>query len=144
MSVFTYPGFCAQNNVSGTEDMLIGSAFKVLAKIFVSAQDKDKLIARIDKMSEQKFQRRYAWAYKVARNSPVICGRLGFTEHMSKQSVIDKIKLMDRDAMLAAIDSVSDADVAEQLKLYMLEKNQELQKSNIAQQVSGIWHKFIN
>jgi hypothetical protein len=141
--VFSGPSLSAPGTNISTEDMLISSTLKTMAKMFVSGQDKDKLIVRLNSMDEQKFQRRYARAYTVIKDSPLILERYRFTKDMAKPEIIAKIKTMDKKQMLESIDALADAAIATQLKLYLLEKKQTLQKTNAVEQIVGIWNKLI-
>lgn len=143
ISVFFNTVFCADEKKVAAEDALIGSTFKTLAKLFISAQNKDRLMEKLNRMDEQKFQRRYARVYPVIKDAPAIVNHYGFKEKTPKPEVISKIKGMDKKDMLAAVDAIPDKAIARQFKLYLLEKKQSLQKSGSVEQITEIWNRLI-
>jgi hypothetical protein len=94
-------------------------------------------------MDEEKFQRRYARVYQVIKDAPPVLSRYGFKEEMAKSAVINKIKSMEKKEMSGVIDSIPDAVIASQFKLYLNEKKQPLVKSNPVEQITGFWNKLI-
>jgi len=140
---FFNPAFCAEEKKPGLEDALIGSTLKTLAKLFISAQSKDRLIEKLNNMDEEKFQRRYARIYQVIKDAPPVLSRYGFKQEMAKSAVINKIKAMEKKEMSGLIDAIPDAVIASQFKLYLNEKKQPLVKSNPVEQITGFWNKLI-
>ena len=137
----------AQENIS-TADRIIGSTFKVLAKGFVEIADINKLknnIDRINKMSEDKFKKRYTEAYKVIKDlPPELKLRYGITEATTKEQIIKDIDSLDKSKIYEIIDSIPDEIIAKQFKQYLSEKKEEIQKSNIVEQINKFWNKMIN
>jgi hypothetical protein len=143
--VFFNTGFSAEaKKVSvSTEDLIVGSTFKTLAKLFISSQNKDRLIDSLTRMDEQKFQRRYTRVYAVIKDSTAILNRYGFKQDTTKTNIISKIKTMDKKEMLAVIDSISDTAITRQFRLYLLERKQTLENSNSVEQMVGMWNRLI-
>jgi hypothetical protein len=140
-------GLLAQENVS-IEDRIIGATFKTLAKAFVAVTDINKLkkdnIDRLKKMDEDKFKRQYAKAYKVIKDlPPEFKVAYGITEHMAKEQAIKDIESLDKKKIYETIDSIPDTIIARQFKQYLSEKKQEMQKSNLVEQINSFWNKII-
>jgi hypothetical protein len=130
------------------EDKIIGSMFKILAKTFVVTVDIDKLkknnIEKLNKMDEEKFRRRYAKVYEVIKDLPPnFKVSYGITEHMSKEQVIKNIESFDKEKIYETIDSIPDKIIATQFKQYLSEKQQEIRKSNLVEQINKFWNKMI-
>ncbi len=137
----------AQENVS-MEDKIIGSTFKTLAKAFVVMADIEKLkknnIDKLNKMDKDKFKRRYTKVYEVIKDlPPKVKVSYGITEHMPKEQVITNIESLDKKKIYETIDSIPDTIIAKQFKQYLSEKKQEIQKSNMVEQVNKFWNKMI-
>ncbi|MDO8662992.1 MAG: hypothetical protein Q7K98_07240 [Candidatus Omnitrophota bacterium] len=130
------------------EDGIIGSTFKVLAKTFVSVADINKIkknnIDRLNKMKEEKFKKRYAEVYKVIKDLPVeLKIRYGITETMTKEQAIRNIESPDKKIIYEMINSIPDAIIANQFKQYLSGKKQEIQKSNVVEQINKFWKNLI-
>jgi len=137
----------AQEKV-GTEDKVIGSTFKILAKAFILMADMDKLkknnIEKLNKMGEEKFEKRYAKVYEVIKDLPSeLKVSHGITEDMSKEQAIKNIASFDKKSIYETIDSVPDKIIATQFRQYLNEKKQEIQKSNLLEQINKFWSKMI-
>lgn len=129
-------------------NMIIGSIFKGLAKAYVTMTDIDKLkkdnIDKLNKMDAEKFQRRYAKVYEVIKDLPSdLKVSYGVTEHMTKEQVIKNIESFDKEKINGTIDSIPDTIIVKQFKKYLSEKKQEIQKSNLAEQINKFWNKII-
>jgi hypothetical protein len=136
----------AQEKVN-IEDMIIGSMFKILAKTFVVTVDIDKLkknnIEKLNKMDEEKFKRRYAKVYEGIKDLPnELKVSYGITEHMPKEQVIKDIESFDKEKIYETIDSIPDKIIATQFKQYLSEKQQEMRKSNLVEQINKFWDKM--
>jgi len=137
----------AQEKVS-IEDKIIGSTFKTLAMAFAVMADIDKLkknnIEKLNKMDEEKFKRRYAKVYEVIKDLPLeLKVSYGITEHMSKEQVIKNIESFDKKKIYETIDFIPDKIIATQFKQYLSEKQQEMRKSNLVEQINKFWNKMI-
>jgi hypothetical protein len=146
-------GVCFKNYIFAQEKVnleakMIGSTFKTLAKAFVVMADVDKLkknnIEKLSKMDEEKFRKRYAKVYEVAKDlPPKFKDSYGITGSMSREQVIRNIKSLDKKKICQAIDSVPDTIIARQFRQYLGEKNQEMQKSELIEQINGFWNKMM-
>jgi len=137
----------AQEQVS-VEDRIAGSTFKTLAKAFVVIVDINKLkknnIDKLNKMNEDKFKKRYAGVYKIIKYLPAeLKVRYGIIEGITKEQVIKNIESLDKKKIYEMIDSIPDAIIANQFKLYLSEKKQAIQKSNAVEQINKFWNKII-
>lgn len=133
---------------TGVTDKIIGSTFKTLVKAFVATTDINELkknnIAKINKMDEEKYQRRYAKVYEVIKDLPShLKVDYEITEHMSKEQVIKHIELLDKKKAYKMIDSIPDTFIANKFKQYLSEKKQEFQKSNVVEQINQLWNKML-
>ncbi len=138
----------AQKKVS-VEDKIIGSTFKALAKVFVAMADMDKLkknnIEKLSKMDEEKFRRRYAKVYEVIKDLPhKLRVSYGITQEMPKEQAIKNIGSFNKKKIYETIDSIPDTIIAQQFKQYLSEKKQEIQKSNLIEQVNKLWDEMIH
>jgi len=137
----------AQEKVS-IEEQIIGSTFKTLAKAYVAIVDINKLkksnIDKLNNMDEEKFQRRYIKVYEVIKDLPFpVKVNYRITEHMTREEVIRNIRLLNKEKIYTIIDSLPDAFIANHFKQYFIEKKQEIQKSNIVEQIRNLWNKII-
>lgn len=136
----------AQEKVS-VEDKIIGSTFKSLAKAYVATADMEKLkkenIAKINKMDEEKFNRRYAKVYNAVKDLPEnLKKEYKITEDKSREQAIKDIQSLDKKQIYKALDAVPDTIIANNFKRYLNEKKEELQKTNLAQQINKVWDKI--
>lgn len=130
------------------EDKIISSTFKTLVKAYVATADLDKLkqdgINKINKMDNDKFNRRYANIYNKVRDLPDnLKTEYKVTEHKRRKEAIEDIKSLHKQKIYKAIDSIPDKIIADNFRQYLSEKREELQKSNLAEQVNKIWNKII-
>lgn len=129
-------------------DKIIGSTFKTLAKAFVLSADMNKLkknnIDILNKMSEEKFKKRYSGVYKVLKDlPPKLKVEYGITETMSKEQAIKNTESLNKKKIYEIIDSIPDAIIAQQFKQYLNQKKQAIQKSNVVEQIKKFWNKII-
>ncbi len=146
-------GLCFQSYVFAQENAsignrIIGSTFKTLAKAFVAMADINKLkkdnVDRLNKMEEERFRKQYAKVYGVIKDlPPKLKVTYGITEHMTKEQAIKNIESLDKKKIYETIDSVPDTIIANQFKQYLSGKKQEIQKSNVVEQISNFWNKMI-
>jgi hypothetical protein len=62
---------------------------------------------------------------------------------MAKSSAIDKINSLDKKKIYEMIDSVPNIFIAKQFKEYLIEKKQEIEKSDIKAQIGRLWNEII-
>ncbi len=136
----------AQQKVS-LEDKIIGSTFKSLAKAYVATANIEKLkkenIENINNMDEEKFKRRYAKVYDAVKDLPAdIKKEYKISENKTKEQAIKDIQSLDKKQIYKTLDAVPDTIIANNFKQYLNEKKQELQKTNLAEQINKIWNKI--
>lgn len=134
--------------LDNAQDNLIGSTFKTFAKTFILVVDMDKVkngnIAKIKKMDDGKFNKRYAKIYAVIKDLPEdLKVKYGVVEGMTKEQVIEDIELIDKNKLYAEIDSVPNSFIAGQFKKYLAEKGKELKKINFGEEINKFWNKTI-
>lgn len=142
------PGYVLAQNNSGVQDKLIGSTFKILAKSFVAVTDIDKLkeenIRKINKMDNDKFNKRYAKAYEVIKALPAdIRVAYGIKEGMNKEAATGTIKLLNKDKIYKIIDTIPDKFIADQFRVYLSKKKQEIKNSNLVVQINMFWSNMM-
>lgn len=130
------------------EERLIGSAFKNLARAFVAIVDIKKLkkdnIKKLKKMDEQKFKKRYAEVYEFIREFPAaLKNSYAIKEEMPRAQAIKNIESLNKQKIYGIIDSLSDKTVSDIFKRYLAEKKEQIQQSNLMQQVNRTWNKII-
>lgn len=139
-----YPNAEVSRNPAFT-DNVIGSTFKTLAKAFVSAADIEQIkkdnIEKIRRMDEAKFRRRYAKIYDTIKDCPFLKGLLG-EERQDKQGIVNKIKSLDKKRIFEVLDSVPNAFIAGQFKLYLKEKKDRMQTTDVAVQIRKLWDRM--
>jgi ATP-dependent protease Clp ATPase subunit len=138
---------CAEESVS-LEDKVIGGTFKGLAKMYVATCDVNKLkkenIAVMNKMSDEKFNKRYARVYRVIRYMPdKLKSEYGIAENMSREQVIKNINSLDKDRMYEIVDAIPDTAIANEFKRYLDRKKQDIAKSNTFEQVNRFWSDML-
>ena len=129
-------------------DKIISSTFKSLAKGFVAVADirqlKKNNIAKIDKMSPEKFNKHYGRAYEGLKDMPLnLREEYKVTADMSKEQVIKDIESLNKSKMYQIIDSIPDTVIADQFRQYLEKTKQEVQKSNVVAEIHKLWNKWI-
>ena len=143
-----FPRFVFAQDKASPEDKIVGGTFKTLAKAFVATADIDQLkksnIARLNKMSEEKFNKRYAEVYKIIKALPEeLKVNYGITATMTKEQAIKNTDSLDKNKMYKIIDTIPDAIINEQFKQCLAEEKQKIQKSNVVQEMSGFWNNIM-
>lgn len=138
----------AQQKSTTLEDKIISLTFKTLVKAYVATADINKLkqkgIDKINKMDERKFKERYSKIYDALRDLPKnLKLEYKVTEYKSKGEAIEDIKSLYKTKIYKAIDAIPDTIIADNFRQYLVEKKEELQKSNLAEQINRLWNKII-
>lgn len=147
MAILFFASWCsaAVDSDVNLTDNTIAAAFKVLAKTFTVAVDLDRVklnnIEKIRKMTDEKFNRRYAKIYNLLKSYPHFCARYGFTESLTKNKAIIKITILDKKTIYEMIDAVPARLIANEFKSYLRARQVDLQKSNLSVQVQQFWNK---
>lgn len=128
-------------------DTIIGSTFKTLAKAFVVTANIDKLkkdnIEKLKKKNNDKFRAQYVNFFNILKDSSSFNTRYGLTENMTKDEAIEKIKSLDKKKIYAVIDDIPNTVIADQFRLYLEQKKQQIQKSNMVVQIRKTWDRII-
>lgn len=145
---------CFQSSIFAKEkasvpDRIIGSTFKTLAKAFVATTDINKLkknyIDKLNKMDNEKFKKRYAKVYETLKDLPPhLKAKYGISENMTKEQAIKNIESFDnKKKMYKIIDSIPDTFIVYHFKQYLSKTKQEIQKTNLVEQIKNFWNKMI-
>jgi len=138
----------AQESPISLEDKIIGSTFKALARTFVFMVDINKLrkdnIAKLNKMDNDKFRKRYAKVYKVIKDLPYsLRYRYKINEYTTKEQAIMDVESLDKDEIYQIIDAVPDDTIACQFKQHLRYKKQTVQKDNLITQINNYWNDLL-
>lgn len=131
----------------GMGDYAIASTIKILAKAYVQGSDiealKRKHIRSLLKMSETKFQKRYAAIYDFLHDAPSsLRMRYGFKKQMSKIDAVTAINRLNRGSITQLIDEIPDMTVALYVRNY-LSQTYKTESQNLLQQVNDCWKKMV-
>jgi len=129
------------------KDRIIGSSFKILAKGFITAMNVDKVkasgVKKINKMSQNKFESKYAKIYAIIKDLPEpLVNSLGFTEKMTKEKAILSINSLDKKKMLELVNQIPDKFIADKFRGYLTEQKHNIAKINIGGQIREFWAKI--
>ncbi|MDD4953427.1 MAG: hypothetical protein PHG40_00785 [Candidatus Omnitrophica bacterium] len=146
IAIFYPASIYAQENVD-LADRVIAATFKTLAKGYTVGVNIDKLkedsIAKLQRMDEDKFRKRYAEVYAAIKDlPPELKLKYRISQDMTKEQVISAISGADKKKIYELIDSVPDKAISTQFKKYLIKKKQDIQKSNIAAQVNRAWERI--
>lgn len=137
------------NNITKVNfgEKVIATSFKILAKSFVTFINlesfKEKNAAKMQKMSDDKFKKKYASVHDFLKELPQdIKDEYGIAQEMTRQKAIENIQVMDKDKMYRLIDEVPDSFIARKFNAYVDEQKMVLEKSNIVSQIKGVWEKI--
>lgn len=119
----------AVSGVSSAEDALslgdkaISSSFKALAKAYTYSIDLEAIkkaqIKRIERMSQEKFEKRQKEIYGVIKNlSPNVQKQYNISAHMSKSEVVADIESLDKRKIYELIDAFPDRVIVEEFYKY--------------------------
>lgn len=133
---------------AGVLDKIISSTFKSLAKGFVTVVDINQIkknnVAKIDKMSPEKFRKQYSKAYVVLKDMPdKLKAEYKIAEDISKEQVIKDIESLNKSKMYRIIDSIPDTVIADNFKRYLEQSKQEIQAGNVVGQIHKLWNKWM-
>ncbi|MFA6142047.1 MAG: hypothetical protein WC738_01985 [Candidatus Omnitrophota bacterium] len=137
--------FAKENSTVGNR---IGPAFKALAKAFVARADVDKLkrinIDKLDKMSEEKFKREYAEAYRIIKYLPFyLRTTYKVSDTMTKWQAIRDIKSLDKKKLCEVIDSIPNTIIAREFEQYLNKERQNMRRGNIVAQINKCFNRAV-
>ncbi len=130
------------------EDKLIASTLRTMAKAYVATANMDKLkennAAKINRMSEERFDRRYAEAYPALKSLPSgLRARYGITDHVTRSHVVKTVMSLDKKKIYELIDALPDAVIAEQFKLYWARKGSDTPNRTMPEQIKAFWDSIV-
>ncbi|MDP2922334.1 MAG: hypothetical protein Q8O30_01250 [Candidatus Omnitrophota bacterium] len=148
MIALLYQSFVLAKEKVSTEERIIGSTFKGLAKAFAAVADIKKIkeynINKLKKMNDSKFKARQPKIYEAIKDLPQhIKTTYGVKEDMTKEQVIKNIESLDKQKIYAIIDSVPDPLITRLFKDYLRKLGQDIKNSNMVEQVQESWNKII-
>jgi len=131
-----------------TENVIIGSTFKALAKAFVVVVDLNKVkksnIKKIQKMDNEKFKKRQAAIYDVLKDLPLeLKEKYGIVEQMPKEQLVRIMNSLDKNKIYDMINDIPDYFIAYQFKKYIKEKGKDIENSSIVAEVNKFWNSMI-
>lgn len=132
---------------SGILDKIIASTFKTLGKTFVLVTNIENLkkqgLKKLNKMSEEKFKKKYAETYPFIKDLPSnIKVKYGVSENMAKEKAMQNVKTLTKEDMYKLMDSFPDFVIVNNFKLYLKSCKTDLEKNNVVQQIGQIWQKM--
>ncbi len=148
IAILSFKGYVFPQEQASMEDRLISSTFKTLAKTFVLMTDIDKLkednIDKIVRMDKDKFQKRYARIYEIIKDLPYnLRSRYAITEKMTKWQAIKDVESLDKGKIYEIIDLVPDKIIADQFRLRLRHRKQNVQKDNLITQINHYWNDLM-
>ena len=116
------------------QDKAIGSTFKTLAKGFVAVMNIDKFkndnISKINKLSPDKYKRKYAKVYEVIKElPPELKIKYGIISDMPKELLINRIESLDKKKIYEAIDLIPNNIIAKEFKSILIKRNKQPKKA---------------
>jgi hypothetical protein len=145
IGVFQVTAFAGQK--PNLEDACIGLSIKTFARAYVALEDIDALklrsIAKLKKLSEEKFQARYAKVYDILKDLPEhLLKELGILEYMTKTQAMEMIKLVDKKKIYFVIDAIPDAILAREFHKYVFLNQPQMKNKNPLEQLRLFWDKI--
>jgi len=136
----------AQEKIS-TEDKIIGSTCKGLFSMFLSVNDFDKLkkesIAKVKKMDDVKFNKKYTEVYPIIRDLPPgLVEKYHIRKDFTREDALRNMAMMDKNEAFRVINIIPDEFFAKKLKEYFA-KNKNAQSKNFAESVNNLWNTIL-
>jgi len=126
-----------------SEDALVGSMFKTLAKAYLATVDIEKFkannVSQVNGFDEQDFRRHYARFFRVVEQSPRLKKEFGLSPDMTKGKVLALVRSLDKKKLSRMIDAIPNTVVNDEFKLYLNREKIKSRDKNIAEQVKMVW-----
>lgn len=132
----------------GVKDRIISKAIKGLAKAYVATKDvpslEAKVLNKLHRMDEARFQELYARAYSYAMSHDYgltgaalsyVRDAHGIDAYMTKAQAIRCIERFDRRAIYEIIDSVPDDIVVNVFRQYLSRRNESVRTYDLEGQI---------
>ncbi len=128
-------------------DKIIGSTFKIMAKTFVKTVNMDKLksvnIAKLQKMSDDKFAKKNLKVYEFTKDLPLdLKEKYCVSDHMTRQQAIDNINSLDKKEVYALINKIPNTLIATKFRQYVNNSRQKVVDSNLVGYIKNMWSGF--
>jgi len=97
-------------------------------------------------MSEEKFQKQYAKAYKDIKDIPEhLRVRYGIDENMTREQSIKIIRILDKKKLYELLNSIPDVVIAGKFKEDLSKRKQKLEgkNSDIISQIGQAWNNIV-
>jgi len=145
------PVFCQAAPLAGNlsaSDKLVAVSFKAMAKAFLAVSDVNKLkkdsIARVEKMNEGKFRKKYSRAYPILRTLPAALKKeYAVSEDMDKAQAIANLRSLNKDRAYQLIDQVPDQTVVMAFKEYGRRSAAAKNNEDISVRIRWVWNKIM-
>jgi hypothetical protein len=144
--IFFAPSVCAASEEQpssfqepGLQNALIVSTVKTLAKAFISTQEKDQLMKKIEILDDKKFSRKYNRVYRAIQQYPRLTAQYGLKEHMSKEEFIREIRSWDKNKMFSFVNAVPDTVVLAETKHYLSRNDSDQHHADYIGRICQIW-----
>jgi hypothetical protein len=142
-----FPSYAFPQEKVSLQDQMIGSTFKTLAKGFAAAMDIDKFkkdnIGQINKLSPDKYKKKYAKIYDVIKAlPPELKTKYGIIEDMPREQVIKDIESLDKKKIYELINAIPNTFIAREFKEYLKENKRGVQESNFIKEINEFWKKI--
>lgn len=147
-STITFAQECKKND-EAFMDKVIGSTFRGLARTFVAMTDINKLrdnsITKVEKMSDGKFNKKYAKAYDILKDLPEdIKLQYAITEQMTRQQAIANMKNLNKKEMYKLINAIPNNLIANAFySNFKQENNVTVKKETMVERVENAWQSMM-
>lgn len=130
-----------------SREFVIGATVKLLAKGYVAMGDIDKTkknsIAKLEKMSDQEFARKYAAICEDMKGLPKsVKDAYGVDEKMDRSGAINKIRSVGKKDLYTIIDSIPDPFIVKHFDAYFAEKGLDFKKSPSVGEAMLFWNSI--
>ncbi|MBI5873615.1 MAG: hypothetical protein HZB36_05675 [Candidatus Omnitrophica bacterium] len=130
-------------------DKVIGTTFRGLARTFVAVTDIDKLrdrnVAKLEKMSDDKFSKKYANVYDILKDLPEdVKQQYAITPAMTRQQAIANMKNLNKKETYKLIDAVPNMVIANAFyKNFKHDTKNVVEKETMVERIKTAWQSMI-
>lgn len=127
------------------EDRFISSTLKILAKAFINAADfetvKKKNLDRMRGMSDEQFNRSYAYQLAVLQDSPLLMKKFGASFPIDRGEAEGIVSRLNKKKTCEALDDIPDEVLAKYFRIYLDRRMAAVKDKNLAQKVQLVWER---
>jgi hypothetical protein len=132
------------SDTEAAKEFLVGQTVKVFAKGYIAITDIDKVkqtnIAKLQKMDDQEFKKKYATIYRDMNGlPPETKAAYGIDDKMNRSMAITKIRSATKNDLYTIIDSLPNAFITKHFGVYMTEKGLDLRQSLSTKEIKRFW-----